>query len=179
VGAVGSGDLDTSFGGDGTVVTDFGSGSYDQATALALQPDGKIVAAGSSTASGSQDFALARYLPTGTLDISFGGDGKVLTDFGSGSEAFAVAMTLQPDGKIVVAGRCTAGGTSAFALARYLPNGSLDASFSGDGRVCTDFGSGSEDLLWRATTPSTATAWWPPGLAPPAAIPSWALTAPT
>ena len=143
VGAVGSGDLDTSFGGDGTVVTDFGSGSYDQATALALQPDGKIVAAGSSTASGSQDFALARYLPTGTLDISFGGDGKVLTDFGSGSEAFAVAMTLQPDGKIVVAGRCTAGGTSAFALARYLPNGSLDPSFSGDGRVCTDFGSGS------------------------------------
>jgi Ca2+-binding RTX toxin-like protein len=56
-----SGDLDTSFGDNGKVVTDFGSSSYDRATALALRPDGKIVVAGSSTASGSQDFALARY----------------------------------------------------------------------------------------------------------------------
>ena len=84
--------------------TDFGSGSADFALALALQPDGKIVVAGMSTASGSYDFALARYLPNGTLDTTFSGDGTVLTDFGSGSRDWAYALALQPDGKIVVAG---------------------------------------------------------------------------
>ena len=64
VGAVGSGGLDPSFGGDGTVLTDFGSGSCDVAHTLALQPDGKIVVAGASTASGTNDFALARYHAT-------------------------------------------------------------------------------------------------------------------
>ena len=50
------------------------------------------------------DFALARYLPNGTLDATFSGDGRVLTDFGSGSDDYAFALALQPDGKIVVAG---------------------------------------------------------------------------
>jgi Ca2+-binding RTX toxin-like protein len=61
VGAVGSGDLDPSFSGDGTVLTNFGGSGDDEALALALQPDGKIVVAGLSTASGNRDFALARY----------------------------------------------------------------------------------------------------------------------
>jgi uncharacterized delta-60 repeat protein len=150
VGAVGSGDLDTSFGGDGRVTTSFGSGRVDTATALTLQPDGKIVAAGVSLASGTTPFALARYLPNCILDPSFGGDGRVLTDFGSSSSDGASALALQSDGKIVVAGYSCVSCINdfAFALARYLPNSSLDATFSGDGRVLTDFGSGSDDYAF-------------------------------
>jgi Domain of unknown function (DUF5122) beta-propeller len=62
--ALGSWDLDPSFGGDGTVLTGFGSGSWDVGHTLALQPDGKIVVAGVSTASGTNNFALARYRAT-------------------------------------------------------------------------------------------------------------------
>jgi uncharacterized delta-60 repeat protein len=114
---------------------------------LALQPDGKIVVAGFSdaSASGDFDFALARYLPNGTLDMTFSGDGKVLTDFGSGSD-YAQALVLQPNSKIVVAGQSAASGNQDIALARYLPNGTLDATFSGDGKVLTPFGSGSSDV---------------------------------
>src|SRR2546423_1360954 len=130
------GDLDPTFSGDGKQTTDFGFGS-GSAEATVRQPDGKIVAAG-STPGGDYRFALARYNPNGSLDTSFSGDGKQTTDFGSFDEANGVA--LQTDGKIVVVG-LTGGGD--FALARYNPNGSLDTSFSGDGRQTTDFGNGS------------------------------------
>ena len=134
-----NGTLDTTFGGDGRVTTDVGGGT---AHAVALQPDGKIVLAGvAPSPSTGSDFALARYLPNGTLDTTFGGDGRVITDFGG--DDIAIAVTLQPDGKIVVAGRATtnpATGHTDFALARYLPNGTLDTTFGGDGLVITDFG---------------------------------------
>ena len=133
-----NGTLDTTFGGDGRVTTDVGGGT---AHAVALQPDGKIVLAGvAPSPSTGSDFALARYLPNGTLDTTFGGDGRVITDFGG--DDIAIAVTLQPDGKIVVAGRATtnpATGHTDFALARYLPNGTLDTTFGGDGRVTTAF----------------------------------------
>jgi uncharacterized delta-60 repeat protein len=122
------GDLDTSFSGDGKVTTTFGG--TDTAAALALQADGKIVVAGTSNG----NFALARYLATGALDTSFSGDGKVTTNFGGDDRAYAVA--LQSDGKIVVAGTSN----DNFALARYLANGNLDATFSGDGKVTTNVG---------------------------------------
>jgi uncharacterized delta-60 repeat protein len=90
------------------------------------------------------DVALARYLPNGTLDSTFSGDGKLITDFGGGDGASALA--LQPDGKIVVAGTpCFASGNCNFALARYNPNGTLDTSFSGDGKLTTDINTGSTD----------------------------------
>jgi uncharacterized delta-60 repeat protein len=135
-GAVWSGDLDPSFGGDGTMLTDFGSGSSDVATALALQPDGKIVVAGVSYGSNTA-FALARYLPNSTLDSSFSRDGRVDADFGifSDSHDQARALALQPNGKIVVAGYSLTSGGEEIALARCLPNGTLDATFSGDGKV--------------------------------------------
>ena len=86
VGAVGSGDLDSSFGSNGTVTTSFGGSSFAAANAIVIQSDGKIVGAGAAgTTSGNRDFALARYLPNGSLDPSFGGDGTVLTNFGSGT----------------------------------------------------------------------------------------------
>jgi uncharacterized delta-60 repeat protein len=90
------GDLDTSFGGDGKVTTDFGG--EDQARALAIQPDGKIVVAGADTT-----FALARYLPNGTLNPTFGHGGTVETYLSR--HAWAIALALQLDGKLVVAGR--------------------------------------------------------------------------
>jgi uncharacterized delta-60 repeat protein len=111
----------------------------DNATAIALQPDGKIVVAGVSDG----DFALARYLSNGTLDLTFGSNGTVLTDFSGGSHDVATALALQPDGKIVVAGRSHLFGPdddTDFALARYLPNGTLDPTFGHNGMVLSDFG---------------------------------------
>ena len=87
-----NGTLDTTFSGDGQVITDFGGD--EQATAVALQPDGKIVVAGWSVISsttGLPDFALARYLPNGTLDTTFSGDGLVTTQ-----SAVAAMMPLEP-----------------------------------------------------------------------------------
>jgi uncharacterized delta-60 repeat protein len=126
-----SGALDASFAGDGRQTTAFGS--FAQASDVAIQANGKIVAVGRGRTS---DFAVARYNLNGTLDTSFSGDGKQTTDFAGTDDADGVA--LQGDGKIVVAG---ADGGSSFALARYNANGTLDASFSGDGKLTTDFGS--------------------------------------
>ena len=80
-------------------------------------------------------FSVAAQAAPGDLDLTFSGDGKQTTDFGSGS-GDAAAIVRQPDGKIVAVGSDT---PRDFALARYNPNGSLDTSFSGDGRQTTDF----------------------------------------
>ena len=134
-----NGALDPSFGGDGKVSTDFG-GNNDDASSIALTPAGRIVAGGGSFNATGEDFALARYRPNGTLDRSFGGDGKVRTDFGGpGDDASAVA--LMPSGRVIAAGAALGASGYDFALARYLPSGALDSSFSGDGRLLTDFGS--------------------------------------
>jgi uncharacterized delta-60 repeat protein len=137
------GSLDTTFSGDGLVTTDF-AGSTDRAFGMAIQGDGKIVAAGFAFVSGTQDFALARHNTDGSLDTTFSGDGLVTTDFaGSFDQVYAVA--IQANGKILAAGcvRCF-GGTDDFALARYNTDGSLDTTFSGDGKVTTDFAGGTD-----------------------------------
>lgn len=131
-----SGTLDARFGLFGRVITDFG-GASDAAAAVAVQPDGRIVAVGWTTATGSADFALARYHADGTLDASFGRGGKVTTAFAAGSSDMALAVALQPDGKIIAAGQ-TSNGNSDFALARYNVDGTLDASFGANGTVTTD-----------------------------------------
>jgi uncharacterized delta-60 repeat protein len=134
------GDLDSTFGANGIVTTDFAlGGSVDGARSVADQSDGKIVVAGTAETSAHRIFALARYLPDGTLDTGFGGDGLVTTSFGKG-DAQAHSLVIRANGKIVVAGV----GRGDFALARYNPNGKLDTSFGSDGKVITDFG-GSED----------------------------------
>ncbi|HEV8623968.1 MAG TPA: Ig-like domain-containing protein [Acidimicrobiia bacterium] len=129
-----NGSLDTGFSGDGKATTDFGG--YEGASAVAIQPDDKIVVAG-HTSGASDDFAVARYNTNGSPDSSFDGDGKLTTDFGGYEGASAVA--IQSDGKIVVAGY-TSAGVEDFAVARYNTNGSLDSGFSGDGKATTDFG---------------------------------------
>ena len=126
------GDLDTSFSQDGKVTTNF-SGN-DTAVAIAIQADGKIVVAGGSEVNDSAgDFALARYNSSGGLDTSFDGDGRVTTSLTAAID-FATAVTIQPDGKIVVAGFVGKSGSfpsNRTALVRYNANGSLDNTFSG------------------------------------------------
>lgn len=140
------GSLDTGFGTGGIATTDLG-GPDDQANDAALLPDGGIVAVGRTDALGilKTAFGVVRYLPGGTPNTSFDGDGIVTTPiFGKGAVANAVAV--QPDGKIVVAGFAdqVSGINSDFALVRYNPDGSLDTSFDGDGIVTTDL-SGQDD----------------------------------
>jgi uncharacterized delta-60 repeat protein len=130
-----NGSLDTSFDGDGKVTTDFGA--LDSVTIVTFQSDGKILVAGHTNLGGSYNFALARYNTDGNLDASFDGDGKVTTDFGA--DETGKSVTVQSDGKILVAGHTNLGGSYNFALARYNSDGSLDASFDGDGKVTTDF----------------------------------------
>lgn len=143
------GSLDTSFGNGGLVLTNFAQASNDQAFAMAIQPDGKVVVTGLSDASGNFDIAVARYNTDGTLDASFGTAGKVLTGFSQSSDDQGFAVALQPDGKIVVAGVSS----SAFALARYNSNGVLDGSFGSGGLVTTSFGGTFSEALAVAIQP--------------------------
>ena len=84
----------------------------------------------------NNDFALARYNADGSLDTTFDADGKVTTDFVGGErDDAAMAVAVQADGKIVVAGYTTAPATLDFALARYNADGSLDTTFDGDGKA--------------------------------------------
>ncbi|WP_328874619.1 calcium-binding protein [Streptomyces sp. NBC_00287] len=138
------GDLDASFGDGGQVYVHNGlvSAGYD----LALQPDGKIVTVGLSQDAGwlTTDFSLMRHHTDGSIDTSFGNGGEVLTDF-DGGEDYAHAVTLQSDGKIVVAGRSELPGEGwHFTVARYAADGSLDTGFGDGGRLRTEFGSASE-----------------------------------
>ncbi len=129
------GELDITFGTGGVQTTNFG-GTYDWAYGAAVQPDDHILAAGVTNSQGTYDFALARYTPDRALDPTFGHEGTVITDFGD-SYDWAYAVALQPDGKIVVGGVSDRGGSKNLALARYLPNGSLDGGF-GKGGVMVD-----------------------------------------
>jgi uncharacterized delta-60 repeat protein len=132
------GTLDSTFGVSGTVTTDFAGGD-DMANALVVQTDGKLVAAGSALMS-NIDFALARYNTDGTLDTGFGAGGTVTTDFAGMADA-ASALVVR-GGMLVAAGSATAptdpGSFNDFALARYNPNGTLDAGFGAGGKVTTD-----------------------------------------
>lgn len=129
------GSLDTSFGDNGRVITDF-DGRDDRAFALAIQPDGKVVAAGTVTGLfPAADFAVARYNPDGSLDSTFGSDGKVKTDMGNADGA--ISLIVQADGKIVAAGLVTVGSSRDLAVARYNPDGTLDETFGNSGRIRT------------------------------------------
>lgn len=123
------GSLDTTFSFDGVTTVAFpGASTLEQAFAAAVQPDGRIVIVGKA----DNDFALLRLNPDGTLDTTFGVGGKVAKDFfGSVDEAYAVA--IQGDGKVVVAGRISSGGTGKMGVARFLGNGELDESFGSNG----------------------------------------------
>jgi uncharacterized delta-60 repeat protein len=134
------GSLDSSFGSGGTLTTDFSGFSIIRS--IAIQPDDRIVVGGYADTT-TTDFALARYNSDGRLDTSFGGDGKVTTDFlGDWDDIFSIL--IQPDGKIVAAGR--AYDQQQYwhtAVARYNSDGTLDANFASSGKTTIDF-SGSD-----------------------------------
>lgn len=151
------GSLDTSFGAAGKVVTSIGA-IDDKAKSVTVQSDGKILVAGYSrisqsmnSYSGNVDFSLVRYNQNGSLDSTFGVAGKVLTDFEYGynsansqpaikAEDIGSSISLQSDGKIIVAGSTENYNKKDFALARYNANGSLDTTFGVAGKVMTAFG---------------------------------------
>ena len=139
-----NGALDTSFSGDGKVLTDFGD--FERARGVAVQSDGKIVVVG-ETCDGSWvcDLAVARYRVGGGLDTTFSGDGKVEIGFGSGNNGTLKGVVIQPDGKIVIAGYMYNGSNYDFAVYRLNSDGSLDDTFSGDGRAQIAFASGRND----------------------------------
>ena len=130
-----AGDLDTSFGMNGKLT--FGFGGLDYAYAVALQPDGKIVVAGFTETSVGIDVAVVRLNANGSPDTSFHKDGKLT--FGFGGVDLALAVAMQPDGKIVLAG--TGNPNRDVAVVRLSANGSFDSSFDQDGIVGVDFGS--------------------------------------
>ena len=102
--------------------------------------NGKIIVAGFASSGNIYDFALARYNTDGSLDTTFSDDGKVTTDFAG----IGYSVVIQGDGKIIVAGSTFNDSSYDFALARYNSDGSLDTTFSGDGKVSTDFGGGDD-----------------------------------
>jgi len=147
-----SGDLDPTFDGDGLVtnhIVPSAPSRGDEANGVIVQPDGKIVAVGYTyiPSSTTQDFAVARYNVDGSLDSTFSSDGLLTTNYKGIETAFNVAV--QANGKIVVAGQVCASPTTKgacdAALARYNSNGTLDTSFSTDGKVATDYGGSIND----------------------------------
>lgn len=131
-----TGALDSSFSNTGIVTTPIGNGN-DYAFSVALQPDGKIVAAGHS----SDSVAVVRYTITGVLDSTFNGTGIVTT-----SNMQGYKMAMQPDGKIIVAGYIeNDAGYGDFAAVRYTTSGALDTTFNRTGIVTTPIGDGYDE----------------------------------
>ena len=150
------GDLDTAsfnsqgtYGAPGTVMTVVGS-NVSVIQALAIQPDGRIVAAGTSSGGTPAEVALARYNSDGSPDTNFNPTGSgvsagtLVTAIGTG-DSFAYGLTLDADSKIIVAGQAENGSVKGFALARYSTDGTLDNTFGskGNGTVITPVGSGA------------------------------------
>jgi uncharacterized delta-60 repeat protein len=143
------GSLDLTFGklpfelrGTGKVTTAIGSSS-DEAFAVAVQTDGKIVVAGNSSTAGGREFALVRYNPKGSVDTTFGSGGKIVTSLAVHYN-LGRALGIQSDGKIVVGGSIYTGNPGAnFALLRFNTNGSLDTTFGSGGIVQTNWNPGT------------------------------------
>ncbi len=157
------------FGVGGLVVTTLGSGSAS-INAIALQSDGKIVAAGHCSGASNGDFCLTRYHSNGANDLSFGTGGWVITQIGTGGDT-ANAVAIQADGKIVAAGSCNGASFTDFCIARYQ-GGSFGArqcsmDIDGDGVVRADrdlliatrvaFGMKGNDVMNAITFESHAT----------------------
>ena len=145
------GRLDPSFGTGGKVVTSLRSGE-DQASAVSIQTDGRIVVSGSSFNGDSFDFAMVRYNANGSLDPSFGKGGIVTTSIRDADDR-ATALSIQSDHKIVVAGSSNNGIVNDFALVRYNPNGTLDPSFGNSGIVVSSVRKGDEQFSSVALQP--------------------------
>ncbi|MEO6334887.1 MAG: hypothetical protein ABIO91_07895, partial [Pyrinomonadaceae bacterium] len=138
-----NGTLDTSFDGDGAVVTPVGLG-YDVAYSIAFQTDGKILVAGrSDTSDFTTSYAIVRYNSNGSLDTTFDTDGIVIPPIPG--NAITDSLSLQSDGKIVVAHNTYNGSAYILAVLRYNTDGTLDSTFDGDGIVTATVGTNVEE----------------------------------
>lgn len=141
-----NGMLDATFGTGGIISTAAGTGN-DVAQAVAIQPDGKIVAAGFGFNGSNNDFTVIRYNPNGTLDDTFdgvsNGNGIVLTPIGANDDE-AFGITIQSDGKIIVVGQSSNGINTDIAVVRYNTDGTLDTTFDGDGRMTINAGTSND-----------------------------------
>ncbi|WP_051957633.1 T9SS type A sorting domain-containing protein [Altibacter lentus] len=137
-----NGSLDTSFGTNGIVTTNFGANSNERVEDLALQPDGKIIAAGTTDngTSGTNDFAVVRYLPNGNIDTNFGDNGVLIADVAGNRNDRLNAVALNSDGKIVISGMTYADEVGLYrnAMIRLLSNGQIDLAAGANGRVISD-----------------------------------------
>ena len=142
-----NGALDLTFDADGKLTFSFGTTS-DVAYSVAVQSDGRILVGGSSKVGSNTDldFALARLNSNGSLDTSFDADGKVSAALGS-SDDEAYAITLQPNGQIVLAGYATVSGSSDSAVVRFNSDGALDSRFDGDGKATFALSTGTDNAL--------------------------------
>lgn len=142
------GSIDTSFDGDGKVATNIGSRSWGFDSVI--QPDGKIIVSGVSISGNDDQFTSIRYNPDGSLDSSFNSIG-IVTSSSPGRSFLGRTCVLQTDGKLLVAGETyttsVGDSTNDFALMRYNSDGSLDTSFSEDGKVITDFASTTDSAF--------------------------------
>jgi uncharacterized delta-60 repeat protein len=153
-----NGSLDTTFDVDGraTTATAPGAGT-DTGRGVVIRPSGGVVIAGDCAMGGAtgQDLCAVQYLANGSLDPSFDGDGRVTVAVAPGAGTDALhSMVVQQDGRVVVGGHCNMGGATGTdgCLARLNADGSLDASFDGDGRVTTDIGPGvASDQMYGLT----------------------------
>lgn len=145
-----NGSLDTSFDRDGFQVVTFDRGGdlSDEAHAVAIQSNGRIVIAGSAemNASGDHDFAVVRLTATGRLDTTFDRDGRQTVTFFSGRADTARAVAIAADGKIVLAGSAESNlDDNDFAIARLTSTGGLDTTFDRDGRQTVAWDDGGEN----------------------------------
>ncbi len=146
-----NGSLDTSFGTGGKLTTQISGNSNDEAYAVAILSDGKIVAVGRSFNGANYDFAIVKYNTNGSLDTNFGTGGKVTTNINNNDNALAVS--IQSDNKIVVGGHSIGSNEEGdFTITRYKTDGSLDTSFGSGGKQTTDIS--NNDLAYALTIQS-------------------------
>ena len=136
-----AGVLDTTFDGDGIVTLDV-AGSSDIAENVLIQPDGRILVAGSSISGGKQEFSIVRLLSNGALDTDFSGDGIQIVTLGTGNNP-SYGMALQVDGKIVLSGISSSGGNDDYGVVRLNADGSPDSTFNGTGMLTLAVGAGN------------------------------------
>jgi uncharacterized delta-60 repeat protein len=136
------GGLDGTFSGDGVLVVGFGR-AFQGFAAVAFAANGEIVAGGYTSTGTNARWALARVTDAGTLDASFGGDGRATTDLSNSNEQI-YDLAIQPNGRIVAAGVAEVGLVPRFAVSRYRQDGSRDPTFSGDGSVRIDVAAGPD-----------------------------------
>lgn len=141
------GSFDNTFGTMGKITLQINERSVTVGD-FKIQTDGKIVLTGSyySSVASNPDVYIARLNSNGTFDTTFGTNGYTITDVDNSSSDSGHALVLQSNGRIIVSGDTSTGGTNYFLSMRYTTDGALDTSFSFDGIILTSFGSNALEL---------------------------------